>query len=370
MGAYAVFETGTLADAVARAARVAPRKGAAYDKSAGIVLEADPQPGEAPIVTIKATDLQVFYLEYVNALEVGEEPISWRLPSGLFSDIASGLPLGEGHKVRISKSASDGRVNITSGRMKAKISSTDVHSYPRWEQFDPEGLSVVPDLSFRLKQVAWACDKANPPFSGVHLDGDYLTATDRYRFARVPCEVPVEKPITAPLDIVSSILNPGAEIRMGSEGNFLLLMPDDYTYIKSIIFQAPYPSREKVDSMLPSTYKFTVEAPKDQFIEKLQRMMVLVKTERYPTASITFTNDSIELFMKVEERGEIEEVIESIEFDDHFIFDITPTNLVEGLAAANAEYVSIGLGPDPNLPVYVQDGKGYQAWIMPRKRGD
>jgi hypothetical protein len=56
----AIFENATIADSIAKASRVAPTKGEAFDKASGILMTLDP---EEKTVTLRSTNLMVFYLE-------------------------------------------------------------------------------------------------------------------------------------------------------------------------------------------------------------------------------------------------------------------------------------------------------------------
>jgi len=367
MSKYATFEAGTLVDAVDRAAKVAPTKGAAYDKSAGIVMEVEPTPGSKPIITLKATDLEVYYLEWVAALETGDEAVTWRLPSGLFAGIMQGLPLHEGATVKISQPDGSGRAHISSGKMKAEVQVTDDRYFPQWEPFDSDDMSVVPDLARRIKQVAWACDKSMPPWSGVNIDGENLTATDKYRFARAPCEVKIEEGITVPLGPVRSIIQPGAEIWMKASSKFLYLMPDEHTQISSVIYDAKFPSKDKIDQACPNEFDYDAVLNREDLLTKLQSMMVLVRTERYPTLNMKFKPGSLTMFMEVQDSGNMEQTVLDPNMDADFEFNITPNYLNDALSAAESENITISMGPDPFGPVRIADDSDYRAWLMPRK---
>ena len=64
-GTTIVFENAILADAVNKAARVSPTKGAAFDKAAGIVFDVEPQKRTA---FVRSTDLEVSFEQEIPIL--------------------------------------------------------------------------------------------------------------------------------------------------------------------------------------------------------------------------------------------------------------------------------------------------------------
>src|SRR6478735_9046351 len=113
-----VFETATIADAIRKADRVAPGKDKAFDKAAGIVIEVDPQ-AEPPVI-IRATNLDVYSMEWMDVLSVEGDVARWRLPSSLLAQVMSKLPIGSGTTVTLEE-ITDGRGHsviqlTTSGR--------------------------------------------------------------------------------------------------------------------------------------------------------------------------------------------------------------------------------------------------------------
>src|ERR1044071_8618532 len=108
------FETATLSSAIQKAARVAPAKGVAFEKTAGIIMEIDPELDHP--VTIKSTDLEVTYLEWVSYVGMLTDKQNLRLPSMTFAGILAGLPVGS--TVTLSTESEGGLVNLTCGKTK------------------------------------------------------------------------------------------------------------------------------------------------------------------------------------------------------------------------------------------------------------
>src|SRR4029079_5272291 len=138
----------------------------AFDKAAGIVLTLSESQGTA---TIMATNLEIFYMEIVDAVNIEGEG-SWRFPSGILAGLMSKLPIGSGRNVTLVGEPAEAM--LKSGRTTAKMRCIDFSYYPLWEPFDPDALEMVENLGSRIEQVEWA--RTEPPSSpacGVHLDG-------------------------------------------------------------------------------------------------------------------------------------------------------------------------------------------------------
>lgn len=377
------FETAGLAAAVGKAARVAPSKGMAFDKAAGILLEGRPHADHGRQVAIKATNLEVDYLEWVQPLEMhSDETFDWRLPSTIFAGFCAGMPIGSGKTVTITREDHGGPITLRSGKAKATIQVMKSDTYKSWEAFDPDLLHDVKEFPSRVAQAAWACDRQAVPFSGVHLDGTHIFATDKYRLVRVPCDATLTEPVTVPMDTLGPILKTVEDVRLGANENYLLIMPDEYTQMRAVIYDVKYPNISVI--MDNSIYNRAVTVPRIRFREALSRMTGLIaKGERYPIVTCRFTPDTIYMEMTVSSVGTMTDEIDvsteviahpaieddggPVEQEIHF----TPTYLTDALDQPNTDTVTLGFRTDkPGTPVKVFDGLGYEAWLMPRKKSD
>lgn len=352
------FYVATLAAAVERASRIAPNKGVAFDKAAGIVLEVDPTEG---VAALRSTDLEVYYREEIkDVVEYGDEPAMWRLPSHLFAGIIAGLPLDK--EVTI-KDDGERQVRIFCGRKQAKLRTMPNDTYPEWERVPKDGLKEVPGFAHRVNQVAWAVDRDNVPFTGVHIDGTHLNATDRYRLARVPCEVPLDEPVTVAVSTLAPILkNLPGEVMLAADHPNLLVRVGDEVEARCVLLEKKYPDLKRA---LRDDFSLTVKVHRETLMDAIQAMLVLVKNERYPRMNFDFEEGSISLFMTVPETGDMTDIVEAeFEHDGLFSIDFTPEFLVKALEAANAEYVTWSLGPDRKAMTSFTDGD-YIAYVMP-----
>lgn len=360
------FETNTLSSAISKAARVAPNKGPSYDRAAGILVEINPEADKPAVV--KATDLEVTYLEGISTLKCESDPLKFRVPSAVFTGILSGLPLGSETKLEIT----DSHVVISCGRKKAKVVRFDAGAaFPLWEAFDPNGLSTVNNFSALTAQVSWACSSESIPFTGVRMDGTHLWASDKYRVARVPCQMEIDDPITAPLNVLRPILKNLSDARVGARDSKLLLMPDEFTQITSVIFPENWPDIQKnvVDKL---QHNASLVVDRERFRDAVNAMMVLCKTDRYPRVRLTIGGSRIHIHMDVPDVGEMSDEIEvnGAEHDDVTIH-FTPTYLTNALDATQSSEVVFAYDTNNTLSLgHISDETDYNAWFTSRRETD
>lgn len=360
------FETNTLASAVSKAARVAPTKGAAFDKAAGLLIEVDPAAQHE--VTIKSTDLEVTYMEWINALTIEADKMTFRVPSALFTGILSGLPIGS----EVTLEITDTHILILCGKKRAKVLRIDPRlSFLKWEPFDPDGLTTVDNFSALVAQVSWACATDSIPYTGVHMDGTYLWATDKYKLTRVPCAMEVDEPITAPLGILRPIFKNLSDARLAATSSKLLLMPDEFTQVTSVIFHEPYPDiAANLLKKLTHNASFTID--RERFRDAVNSMMVLCRADRYPRTVLTIGGSRVHVYMDVPDVGEMEDEIEvdGAEHDDHVVH-FTPTYITTALDASSTPEVTFAYDTKNSLSLgHISDGSDYNAWFTARRETD
>jgi DNA polymerase III sliding clamp (beta) subunit (PCNA family) len=361
----AIFEVATLADAIAKANRIAPTKGAAHDRAAGIVVEVDPSALEAVIV--KSTDLDVTFRTVVSVLELGDEPVTWRVPSQLFNGIMSTLPIGQQATVRLAENG-DGNLYFLCGKTKAKLRLIPAE-YPSWSPFATDDLATVPGLARRLQQVAWATDsKGNGILSGVHIDGEYLYGCDRTNLAIVTCKVPVDRSVTAPLTDIASLIKNTSEVSMRAGRDRIELMPDSWTQTTCILFAEEYPNVRNLLNKVHSTGEVLVAA--EALVAALDKMLVLVKSERMPVTTIKIGDGTLSLEMEVPDVGKILDELEVVggETGETFVISFSPDALKNALMASGREKVTIKYGPTHLSPIVVEDDNEFMALMMPRNK--
>lgn len=359
------FENATIADSIAKAARVAPTKGTAFDKASGIIMELNPDDNT---VTLKATNLDVYYLEIVDTLEVTDAG-TWRLPSQITSQIMSKLPIGSGRNVTIEQSGKE--IHLKSGRTVVKLRDQSYTDYPKWDAYDPADLDLVVDLGARIKQVDWAASTdPDSAFAGIHMTGQYALATDSIRLVRVPCEAkPIYKPVTIPAGILNPIITNLRDVAIGIEEGSFLLMPDGSTQIRTVMYGRKFPS-DRILPVFDREWPDMIEIKKASLLEIIDRASIMTQRDRTPQMLFYIGKEELAVQGSDAELGLLGDVISLDGQADHprtkMIF--TPKNIQQALEAAPSESVSIWYDKaDSHIPVKVDGGSGYEAVIMPRR---
>jgi DNA polymerase III sliding clamp (beta) subunit (PCNA family) len=358
------FENATIADSIVKAARVAPTRGEAFDKASGILMSLD---ADENTVTLRSTDLQLFYLEVVDAIQV-EGSGDWRFPSVIISSVMAKLPIGSGKTVTFEQVNNE--VHMKSGSIKAKFRVMDPSYYPTWSPFDPNLLEMVPDLGARLRQVEWAAmEDGELNYAGIHLTGTQAMATDRYRLAIVPCEAePISRPITIPAGILKPVLGNLRDVAIGLDEGMFLLMPDTSTQLRTRIYGRDYPN---ILGLLQSDWTEKVKVHKQSLIEVIERAAVFVANDRSPSMTFIVGKSQIAVMCADVEVGLFGETVDlpgqCIHPRHQILF--TPRNLTDALVAAPSEEVELHYNPEiTKLPVKVDGGSGYVALVMPRSQ--
>lgn len=356
------FDAATLADAVGKAARVSPTKGAAFDRAAGITFNVDPHNGQA---TILATDIDTSYLQIIKGTDCIGDTRQWRIPSATLASLVSALPMGAGSLVTFIDTG-DGAIRIKSSTVTVKLQMYE-GDFPMIETFAPSGFSEAYDFSQKAARVTWACAKDTSVLSGVHVDGESLIGCDRTVAAIIPCKVPITKPITVPLFNLGPILRTATDVRVGANDKRMLIQLDAETQATTSIFEGNYPDVKKLRR---TDWKGHVMIPRTRMLDSLARMMVVGRSDRMPTVKLEFSTGlvpTVTLDLEVES-GRIQDKVDVTgEFDDYTIL-FTPQYIVPALENAKDEMVKFEFVPgDPLKPVHITDSTGYEALITPRR---
>jgi DNA polymerase III sliding clamp (beta) subunit (PCNA family) len=361
------FETATLADAIRKASQVAPSRGAAFDKAAGVVIEVTP--GNPIPVVVKATDTEVYYMEWVDSVEVEGAPVQWRLPAKVFAGFVTALPIGSGKRVTLEEIAVNETVmlQLTQDRKKAKFNLMRSEYYPLWTVFDPDPLEIVPDIGGKLAMVDWTTAKDDPGvLAGVHLTGSSAVATDKYRFACVPLELNLDEPVTVPVSVLTQIMKRTGEVRMGINEGQLQVMPDETTQIRAILYDQEYP---KVDGIMRRDQPNQLTFKKSQLLEAVGLAMNFIGSDRSPILNIFVGKETIAVYMAGADTGNMGDVIEVPGQATHERITLlfTPKNLIQALENAPNEEVTLNYDlVNIRRPVRIDGGSGYEAWVAMR----
>jgi DNA polymerase III sliding clamp (beta) subunit (PCNA family) len=365
------FEPATLADVIKKASKVAPTKaGSAFDKAAGIIM--DVYPDQDVKVVVRATNEEIFYSEAVTALDAEGPTTRWRMSSMLLAHVTAALPTSANKVVRFTQIGS--AVEVTCNRMKAKLPLIDPQYYPTWDTFDTDGLTQVADLGSKLSRVEWASSGDNqPPMCGIYLDGETATCTDRYRIARVPCEIDLPYPVIVPPGI-SNVIRQMGDVQIGVEGTNLLLAPDEYTQIRTVIFDAAFPPVDNIfNANLPASYPQKVEIHKERLIAYINNALPFAGAERNPLVKTIWGKGEVAVFLDGGEMakdalfGDVIEVPGQIDHKRTTII-FSPKNLIPAISNSPSAKITIHYTDDGAYrPILIDGGNGYEAVVVPIK---
>lgn len=359
-----VFESATIQDAISKAARIAPsRSGSAFDKASGIHITVDAERNQ---VHVRATNTEVFYLEIVDVVSIEGDSKVWLIPSSLLDGICSKLPISSGATVNFEDDGA--KLRITQKRMVANLRLQDSSYYPLWDAFDPSDLTPVSDFGARLQQVQWAASKTgSPPVTGINLTSTEVRATDSFRIAITPCDIPqLYEPVTIPAATFTPLMKNLGEVRIGRTDNELLVMPDDNTQVRAVIFAAAYPN---VSRVMKRDETESIMINKEELLAMIQQAMVMGQRDRTPLLKLIIGLEELAVMMEDQELGLLGNVMEvpgQAAHDRHYI-GVSPENLIGALEACpNSEvafYYSFGMA---KKPLRIDGGSGYESLIMPR----
>lgn len=368
MATEIVFENAQLADALGKANRLAPVKGAAFDKAAGFLLDVNPITQR---MTVRSTDMDATYLQHVPAIGGKGDAVQWRLSSLLLAGMVQALPLGGENKVKMID-RDDGFIRLTSGKWVAKLHTLRPEDFPLITEFDQTGMVEANEFAAKVEQVAWACDKKSPILAGVHIDGKRLIGCSQYGVAVVPCPVGVDAPATVPLSSLATLLKSATDVRLRVAEKSLQIGLDAETQATARLIEGQYPN---IDNVMRDDFMGSVFVHKQSFLDALNRMLVLIRTERMPSMQVTFDGTGlvkmVTFDMEVEQVGRMQDSIDvSGDWEDQFSIIIKPQMLVDAVEHSRADHVTIAFGnEDPararKVPVRVTDDRGYNCHIMP-----
>lgn len=318
---------------------------------------------------VRATDTEIFYTEWVDTLkaEGPDELIVWRFNSQLVAGVVGSLPIGSGKTVTFTDLDGSGKVvDCTSGRTKAKFNLMSADHYPQWAMFNPDDLVPAPDFGGRMAQVEWAADKADPVLGGVRFDGEYAYATNKYRLAMVPFKVDLDEPVTLPSGVLSQILKKTGEVMVGATEHQFLIMPDEHTQIRTVIFAGKFPNVSRiVDQHKPNEIKLK----KTELIEMIGRAMNFSGNDRFPALIMFIGKEEIAVMMSNEQMGMLGDVLEvpGQATHDRLQIKVSPDTLRDALSNAPNDQVVFQYDQSSAEAVLrVDGGSGYRAWVMPR----
>ena len=362
----------TLHDALQRAVRIAPTKGAAWDRAQGIHLTFLPGDDElGGSVEVRATNTEVTYWHEIPArvgiTALGFEKMACRLPASPLAPFVAGLPMNEDeHRVRFLvdiENAKECVVQFMRSKIKAKMMII-AGAYPEFGYIDcPMG--GAQELASRLEQVGWACGD-HGKLAGLYLDGKYMIGAEDKHAARAECLVETDHPVVAPLSSLAGLIKLGTDIRMGVLNDRLIISLDEASQITTSLILEPYPDIAGIMSKFVLSDKMTV--PRLRTIAAMERLLLFSKSDRMPRCKIEI--EGAEMYATLETDGskaqDVVEVTDQVSTGKRtFVFN--PLIIRTGLESFTTTHIEIRYSPGEKvLPWHMVDPSGgYECWLMP-----
>ena len=358
----ASIHAATLHDALQRANRVAPTKGNGYDKAQGIHLTFSVDHCE-----VRATDTEVTFWQRIPAklTDPFADPIEMRLPSQMFVAFVASLPMAGEQEVRFRMDDNAPKqiiLKFANTKLQAKMNQV-VGTYPTFGPRDVSGMVPAQELASRLEQVAWATGDSGV-LQGVFVDGEQIMAMDSRRAARVPCVIPVDAPVVGMLATLVPLIKLGTDIRIMVEDSKIYLALDESCQVASTVIIQPFPNAIASLGVLPLDDGFTMS--RTRLIEALNRLLIGVRNDRVPRASLTVTKGALDMALIATGAGEFEDSAaitnDAEEHEDRkFIFN--PNTLIEALSSLGGGNVKVKYGTN-RQPWHLVGSDGYESWVM------
>ena len=360
-----VIETASLVDAVRKACQVAPSRGAAFDKAAGVFIEI--YPGEDFPVILRATNLDVYFMQWIPAVEVEGKAAKWRVASSTLLDVANSLPMSSGAQVTLQDDGQ--RLRISQRRINGRLNVMIAGSYPIWQPFDPTDLKEVTGLASAMQRVEWAAAKGEI-IAGIRFNGENIVATDKYKVAAMPMELDLEQEFVIRAKMLSGVLPPNAPVRLGFNGDMMQIMPDDTTQVMALAMAGDY---IKIDSVMNRKKPNEVRIHRASLISMLNRALSIKGSDRNPILRVFIGREEVAAFMSNDSLNELGDVIETPGYADHKRVEIrfTPDSIIPALDNSPGDDVTLLYDLEHlNRPVYIKGEQGYECWVAVKRGGD
>lgn len=359
----ASIHAATLHDVLQRANRVAPTKGAAYDRAQGIHFRFSVDHCE-----VRATNLDVTFWQNVpaNITEPYAEAVEMRLPSQMLVAFVASLPMSGEQMVRFRVDDEHPKqviIKFANTKLQAKMNQI-VGSYPAFGPRPVDNMTPAQELASKLEQVAWATGDTGV-LQGVLIDGTQILAMDSKRAARVPCEIAVTEPVVAMLTTLVPLVKLGTDIRIMAEDGKVYMALDESCQVTSTVILQPYPNAIERLSQMALDQTFTIN--KTRLKEALSRLLIGVRTDRQPRAALTIKDKALDMRMisagsgEIEDSAAITEQVLGTEEEVKFIFN--PATLSEALDTFPGSSVKVRYGGN-RQPWHLVGEDGYESWVM------
>lgn len=312
------FETALIADCLRKANAIAPTRGKNAAQFAGFFCEIRPDADGGGSFILRCTNNEVFYTEQIEVIKIEGIDQDWRLPSIPLNGVITNLPMGSGRQVTLRREVIENplsetgysysnRIFVESGRTKASMLLIPTEDYPNWDVVDTSNFNLVQGFGDRIDQVAWAvAQEGGEPLTGVHINGEQLVATNRFKIAVVDTHVNLGEsdPVTVPMQLLGPILKQIVDVRLAVVGNFLYISPNEYTQIKCGVYAMGFPD---VSKKVNRQCEKVVILDRDEIQSCVSRVLSIGATDRQLSLDVTVGNEEMAFYVEGESKTETAE---------------------------------------------------------------
>jgi DNA polymerase III sliding clamp (beta) subunit (PCNA family) len=254
---------------------------------------------------------------------------------------------------------------------RAAFQMIDLEGYDDWTPFSPDDMSQTDSLAGVVAAVRWACAKGTEvPIIGVHFDGEYALATDRYRFAVTPYKLDIPKPITVPHEAITSVLKAADSTLIRTDGSHLYMMPDEFTQISTSLYGVDYPPIRRV---MRRDFPAKVKVSKKELMDVIDLACTMIQSERQPKLQLFFGRGTIAASLANQGKGHLGSILETpgyLDFPNRVEIRFKPENLIGALEGCPGDQIELGIDPDSvGAPLYINGGS-IEYWLAPLQKVD
>ena len=360
----AVINAALLHEALNRANKIAPTKGNAMDRAAGIQIQF--LAGEAHI---RSTDLDVSFYQKVKCSEIAEE-CTIRVSSVVPPFIAS-LSMDKDQVIRFHREAKKIVVQYNKTRTKATVPEI-VGEYPIIRWHDYEAMTDAADLGNKIASVAWAVEPdAQGVLSGIKIDGEWLEGMSSKNAARIRCDVVAEEPVIAVLKSLTPLIKGGSRLRMKAEAGHIVIALDETSQVSSTTVLGQWPNL--VERLEKFEFPNTATIRKGRLGDALKRVLSFVRNDRLPKVKITFTKESVDVVLTGTMNGDIQDscaLSSRTGSDEEITFTFNPNWILEAVDTFPGASILIEFN-GPLQPIRLSEpSTSYEAYVMPMRDED
>lgn len=357
----ATIQAALLHEALNRANKIAPQKGAAADRSGGIQIEfaAD------GVAHIRATDLEVTFYQKVQCEKVSD-PRTIRFGS-VVPPFVGGLAMDKGEEINFHMNERDQIVvQFKKTRTKATVPQI-TGEFPALMWFDYESMSEATELGAKVAAVAWAVESdADGVLSGIKIDGEWLEALSSKNAARIKCDLTGDATVIAVLKTLVPLIKSGSRVKMDTRPGRIIVALDETAQVTSTTILGEWPNL--VERLEKFEFPNFISVRKTRITEALGRVMGFIRNDRLPRVSITFTKDSLDVVLVGTMNGDVQDscaLVDKSGYTENVTFYFNPQWLLEACDTFPGATIEMGFNENTQPVRLKEPSTSYEAYVMP-----